>query len=156
MLWKSFFMRFWCLSTSSYHPVQFQGIIGPCCYLHSGRTDYVDKFFMLNFNMHIHCSLPSWTKLVREACGHHWGLRSIFLTDEICSGGLWVLSLFDLQWCKLPLILSSVFFNLPIALLLFMWFSSLCTSWYHPVHFSGDVWFKCSPKFSSYRFCRQS
>lgn len=36
------------------------------------------QFFYVNFNMHIHCSLPSWTILVREACGHHRGLRSFF------------------------------------------------------------------------------
>jgi hypothetical protein len=110
-------MRFRCLSTSSYHPVQFQGIIGPCCYLHSARTDYVDKF-LCEFQ-YAYSLLPA--VLDNFSSGGLWAssrLKITFLTDEICSGGLWVLSLFDLQWCKLPL-----------SVLCFFWiFLLLCSS----------------------------
>lgn len=72
-----FLMRFWCLSTSSYHPVQFQAIIGNVV-IYIQLAQIMWTIFYVNFNMHIHCSLPSWTILVREACGHHWCLRSFF------------------------------------------------------------------------------
>lgn len=74
MLWSRFFihliMWFWCLFISSYHPAQFQEL--SCTFRLCGQ------FFSANFNMHIHCSLSSWTILLREACGHHWGLISFF------------------------------------------------------------------------------